>query len=111
MDTLIADLEAATEGSRELDARIENRLNGGSARDLEYVLSDIERTSRPPAFTSSLDAAMTLVPEGWYMRKLAEFPDGWACKLLCGAKNVSGATVTNTPALALVIACMRARTA
>ncbi len=52
-DDLIARLEAATEGSRELDRLIHNsrKLSAG-----------INITAEP--YTTSLDAALTLVPEG-----------------------------------------------
>lgn len=63
---LLAALEAATEPSRELDAEIakalgwipESRLNDPDW----WVRQDGVRLSLP-CFTSSLDAAMTLVPE------------------------------------------------
>lgn len=53
MEEVIEALEKATKGSRELDAAIARVLG----------LSDPERVS-PQAYTLSLDAAMTLVPEG-----------------------------------------------
>jgi hypothetical protein len=93
MDDLIKQLEAAKGGSRELDGRIAWafgwRFNGGvEPEDEDFALwpeiaghwhkpgdrfadicSDddpaIERWDDPPHYTTSLDAALTLVPEDW----------------------------------------------
>lgn len=91
LDALIAKLEGASEGSRELDGLIWQALNP----DLLFMVDsgDVRPPKRParyepfgsldiaswtpelrryaadamgaPKLTSSLDAAMTLVPEGW----------------------------------------------
>lgn len=58
-------LAKATGPDRALDATIENFLASGSAADLAHILQDIETTTKPPPYTASLDAAVTLVPEGW----------------------------------------------
>lgn len=86
--TLIARLEAATEGSRELDAEVHTAVNDGWIRHPKcpsgIVISDagseaanraraetpyIFSNRRPaPHYTTSLDAALTLVPEGMWWR-------------------------------------------
>ena len=58
MTDLIERLEAATEGSRELDAEIDERIwrakwGRGKPKDISVLY-----------YTTSIDAALTLVPEG-----------------------------------------------
>ena len=66
LSALLANLEAATGPSRELDAKIA-RAVGWRERDgmlhREWI-SPAHRVAELPFFTKSLDAAMTLVPEG-----------------------------------------------
>ena len=82
-DELIARLEAAPEGSRELDAAVyaavskeptaEDKI-AAMRKELGREPGDIIKSiikdsddfahARPPSFTTSLDAALTLVPEG-----------------------------------------------
>ena len=72
---LIADLEDATEGSRDLDARI--AIESGWIFMAAWVLKaeywmapdEIEH-SEPPQYTTSLDAADALGPEGWDIAQL-----------------------------------------
>ena len=84
LDELIARLEAATEGSRELDAEIwrvadppackiaDYQSRAFTGRDwteeekAEAVAARMKRLA--PHFTTSLDAALTLVPEGCAFR-------------------------------------------
>lgn len=37
--------------------------------------------SLPPAFTGSIDAAMTLMPEGWWLQSLGHCIGGWRCRV------------------------------
>lgn len=66
MTDLIARLEAAEAGSRELDCRVvawsEGVIDGEhwSDADLEYALTDPDRTCNPPRYSTSLDAALAL---------------------------------------------------
>ena len=60
IDALIADLEAATGPRRELDARIRVATGHPAHRDVASCLCC--RCS--PYYTASIDAALTLVPEG-----------------------------------------------
>lgn len=66
---------------------------------------------RAPFYTSSLDAAMTLVPEGWdYCLSVGAGEP--ACAAMSPAGQVSDVSVTAaTPALALTAASLRARAA
>lgn len=88
--TLIERLEKATGASRELDVEIGRAyvaLHGyPTDRDLYAPWEDkgFNRNSKwcwqgyndLPFFTSSLDAAMTLVPEGWFITA-SRHSDGW----------------------------------
>jgi hypothetical protein len=132
LDDLIARLEAAPKSSRELDARIENLLAGGSEKDLAYILGDIERITRPPHYTTSLDAALTLVPEGalWeldHKLNLGPAEDGYATpagepktiyRAGCGVQLPNEKMSSwfrhqhfTEPALAVCIVALRARAA
>ena len=73
--SLLKRLEAATEGSRELDAEIcavtlgcESPTEGmkyynPEPEAVDWVGYDLRVIAKP--FTTSIDAALTLVPEGW----------------------------------------------
>ena len=54
LETLIARLEAATEGSRELDGEIYSAMSGKATG-----------LNNADDYTTSIDAALTLVPEGY----------------------------------------------
>ena len=88
---LIERLESATEGSRELDIAIADAL-------------DVERRY----FTRSLDAALSLVPEGWSVWGM-DYLQGkygwWVGK--SGPVNVQGRHIDIK--MALCIAALRAR--
>lgn len=60
-----------------------------------------------PAYTASLDAAMTLVPEG-YDWAVFRTNGGLTVHAWCGSREDVFAA---TPALALTAACLRARAA
>ncbi len=64
---LIAELQAATEGSRELDADVHNLIFGrrsDRASPIPHIGSDPEILT----YTTSLDAAVSLIPEGYGFR-------------------------------------------
>jgi hypothetical protein len=91
-EDLITRLEAASEGSGRLD---------------EHIWFEIHPHSQPdkyPAYTTSLDAAATLVPE---------VVAGWAVGIDHGrpVASVGSLRIANgeTLALALCIACLKAR--
>lgn len=129
MKDLIAKLEDATEGSRELDAEIsaaignvvepcgandwavlygtkivegsEGRLEDEDWRELEH-------------YTTSLDAALTLVPEGylWQIKQAVQCCAlVWALEVDYDDHPVPTGYSTTHPALALTIAALKARSA
>lgn len=102
MDDLIARLEAAPEGSRELD------------QDIFFAVHDQDREAYravgPPGvlpYTTSLDAALTLVPEGcqWGLEVWGE-NGGNAAWVMPPHGHPS--RYAATPALAICIAALKA---
>ena len=97
LPSLIATLEAATEGSAELDRAICRAISGDETQWHKY--------------TRSLDAAMTLVPEGWF----ALIDTRGRADVRYAPIDQSGyrreVADAATPALALCIAALRARLA
>ena len=72
LSKLFAELEAATEGSRELDYAIANKIGwrfNGEHEFKEYGVfwrdATTDEWKQLPWWTTSLDAALTLVPEGY----------------------------------------------
>lgn len=104
MKELIERIEGAEGPSRELDAEIIKLVSRG-VLDGEYWTL--------PAYTASLDAAMTLVPEGWnvgiFLRHawLRQNAQVWHRGIEASTKHGNAAT----PALALAAAALKARTA
>ena len=106
MKDLIAELEAAPEGSEVLDVAICKAIcHYGPDDPLWHVLP----------YSRSLDAALTLVPEGWNFEGSFTDPDndyvieGWNGKFAPGGIDVQGSA--HTAVLALCIAALRARQA
>ena len=113
MDDLLKRLEEATEGSRELDAEIGETLGIEPAWYGPYGYYDAAKDAprEHEHYTTSLDAALTLVPEGWdwaivsddqasvYRRK----------KSSGGYEEIFDSPVeAATPALALCVASLKA---
>lgn len=132
---LIARLEKAEVGDREIDIEIDRlirphlyegkvtpgvELPEGFGRDALSLAMH-----QAPHYTTSIDAALTLVPEGWHVDYLATGDKGasptnpthWCrCIVAPALGNDAGwkagamkADRAETPALALVIAALRAR--
>jgi hypothetical protein len=92
----------------------------GEDRDLDYAIAAAVGWPDSPImhqnarrYTASLDAAVTLVPNGWYVYSVADFaPDvpGWRCGL---RRDNDGALVwsndAHTEAHARAAAALRAR--
>jgi len=103
MKDLIAKLEAATEGSRELDDAI-NRATGD--KHLSYD---------PPHYTTSIDAALTLVPKEfrWWSLSNKDNEDEFFIITLrepyAGGRYRHCAGAHLTVALALCIVALKAR--
>ena len=134
LSALLANLEAATGPSRELDAAIAVAIfRAAPGMDLraEAAGEDCEAgtywlvgpswrsLTTSQRYSESLDAAMTLVPEGWHWT-LSHNGEGrpgehWYAASMCDAERVTKLAVEEqlalTPALALVIASIRARLA
>ena len=134
MSDLIERLEAATEGSRELDCRVWHAAAGKGQPlkeigpptykktrffcnpnpKVEWIGYDLLRIAEP--YTTSLDAALSIVPEGWAFAKLGlawamgwdtEPPNMLVCELGGPVEGEHG--IGHTPALALCIAALKAR--
>lgn len=121
-DQLIARLEEATEGSRETDAAIEVTKRALDARDAGLTpeqaaqwrhlgdgwVGDYHTKYMAPRYSTSIDAALTLVPEGSYLRTQSsrDRQTNWAWVEM--AKNESVA-ISKTLALAVVTAALKAR--
>ena len=112
---LIAELEAANKGSSEIDAKIEFFVNG-KGRVVVDEHGNANAIPTTPYYTGSLDAALTLVPEGYW----------WGAEIWAGSvgrKSLGRAYVytvgidgrlvrfrgfAETPALAVCIAALKA---
>jgi hypothetical protein len=108
-DDLIAKLEAATEGSRDLDYAIAEYLGREAVREKQGTFA-------PWKYTTCIDAALTLVPERgdlgltWRFileRKPLHSGPGWICEVREHAKE-GGYAVAHTAPLAICIAALKA---
>lgn len=99
--------EAATGPDRELDIRIGWEMDGEgySDADVQYVVKNRHAAGVTP-YTASIDAALSLVPEGW--RWIAD-GDGNATCLPCHQPGIPVEHIhAATPALAICAAALRA---
>ena len=69
----------------------------------------------PKRYSRSLDAAMTLVPEGWLVKHLSQldFDEGWQCQMMrpigySGPSSIIMADYCRSAAFALTAAALRA---
>ena len=114
MDKLIAELEAAAAGSRKLDKAIYVALGLPitNHRNLDPQMIEIHLESVAPRYTTSLDAAVSWVPEEccW---EISVDPD-WEGKIPPSAvvcpigESPQRRILASTPALALCVAALRA---
>jgi len=111
---LISRLEQAEAGSRELDAFIFRTLAGNPTDHCYELNGKYLIDANVPNVTTSIDAAMSLVPEGWKLRQMhfnGPCADDRKWHLnLHGGKVGEDCFVGRgaTPALALVIASLKA---
>lgn len=110
---LAARCEAATGADRELDIRIGWELDGEgySDADVQYVVENKHAAAVTP-YTASLDAAMTLVPEGRYWSVCNESQLAGKAEAEVGHHEKHGMALVAwcaTPALALCAAALSAR--
>ena len=98
MSDIIEILEAADVGSREIDTRIDLIINGQRFDD-DFV----------PPYTTSIDAALTLVPDGgdWQMPFHEYNNKLFRCEIY-GKGYVYVYGIAPTPALAICISAMKA---
>ena len=125
-DELIAALEKATGPSRELDAELhaarfpELRSAPWVSRGGVWVDTSSEDPNMafPAQYTASIDAALSLVPEGWrwsldWTQRLP-YQDCGRADLYAPGNGIKPADVGDvyaaTPAIALCIAALKART-
>lgn len=107
MHTLITELERATEGNRELDCAIYLARGGRLGRELRntdgsYIAT--EGDEAVPHYTTSMDSAETVVPEGSeYGVGRYRNGRGWAWVSAHGKRPAYEAA---TPVLALTIAAL-----
>ena len=122
---LIARLEQATEGSRELDAVTEVEKRACEARDTGLTpdqaaqwrhlgdgwVGDYHTKYMAPHYTTSIDAALTLVDtDRFWARIVIDREFGAATLFEHGEQHIGGATAeAATAALALCIAALKAR--
>lgn len=119
MDDLIARLEAASEGSRELDGDIAEALAlhppdaprmWGVVGNASFAI-DGGRSWDAPRYTASLDAALTLIQNGLFI-SLHRHSDGWYCIVRPHSQSAVEFQGCQKPAaLALCIAALKARQA
>ena len=114
MEDLIRQIEEATGPDRGLDAEIALaigwRLDQSEPRDRWWEPDRSHYLDEPPEFTASLDAALTLVPEGIAIWRIGNNDDQWEGEgpflARCGGPRF---TFAATPALALCAAALKAR--
>lgn len=135
---LIERLERAEWPSRELDAEIDaflgwaplaNPTSAGGLIDMMVSPSGETVRRTVPHYTASIDAALTLVPEGWRIAGFVEYGNGmkWKGRIYCAlvpsdlshlprtyAAHSAAAVRCDhaaTPAIALCIAALKAKEA
>jgi len=110
ISSVIQKLEQATEGSWELDCEIYEIFHGPEG--------DEPWPGCPAHYTTSVDAALTLVPEGWRVEDLSQgrqrslwYVNLWPISKKNWDDNEKQAYSEDrpSPALALCIAALRAR--
>ena len=129
MDDLIVKLEHATEGSRELDACVWVAVNGkgqpmkevgppsykmprffcNPSPDIDWIGYDLLEIA--PKYTTSLDAAHSLVPEEWGWTINHDAIAAVYAPEIEGDDDLAdwGGAPNGTPAIALCIAVLKAR--
>ena len=98
-------IEAATGPDRVIDRDITHVMwelwNGNDPHDWSG--------KRPPAFSASIDAAMTLVPENGFPLLNKVKADEWHAHIGTGSKRINSSSKGKAGALALTAAALRAR--
>src|SRR5690606_489525 len=114
--TLIERIEAATRPDRELDAEIAVAKGWRKLPEANWFtppnLTVLHHKSDLPDFTASIDAALTLVPEGWFTFFVAQdrHSGSWVWHLW-GGYGVTRRSRSPEAALAICAAALKAREA
>lgn len=124
---LAARVEGMSNSDREVDAEVAAALRTGTEHRWAYNFPEWEGRSEgrvyletggpsfpAPAFTASIDAAITLVPKGWHVGMLTECDedDSPSCCLTQNAEPCQDAVGRGADmAMSLVAAALRARAA
>lgn len=117
--TLIEQLEAATEPSRELDAEISITIGEMTPKQVQEWREHIDilhfpevDVQEPEYWTSSIDAAMTLLPEGWVWAMANNFhAPGYVVGLHRKTPFAAAEGESGVPAIAICIAALKAKEA
>ena len=115
-ESLVARLEQAEKGSRELDVAIwhlvETKFQRSEIMVGWSVVPNGTRTVKDdvfaPSYTKSVDAAMTLIPEEWHVSHLWWDTERASANLTLKV-SVYESGNAKTPALALTAASLKAR--
>ena len=110
MNKLISQLNTATKESRGLDIKMWEWINNELVKYGSGNVNPILLT-KVPHYTTSIDAALTLVPEGWSLYHLDTFGGGGYCEVTPSDGDESDCIngQASTPALALCIAALKAK--
>lgn len=117
MSGLIERLGKASEGSDALDREIAAACKIEWSPDEDGNFGGYNILPRRCWFTRSLDAALTLVPEGWAVHRIDQYHDrhspawGWGARLRCHVKPDVGIEIGESRAsmeLAICIAALKA---
>lgn len=125
IEELIAKLESATGPDRDLDFEIAYAIDWRVSDDLNFrqyadTYKKLARKDNYPAYTESIDCALTLVPEGWTVANIGQRDSGaWWAELRRGSQTsydkveLSGIGINDKLplAIAICIASLKARLA
>jgi len=99
--------EQAAGPDRELDCHIHAPIEGRNIKPERWIETVKVYGHMVPRYTASLDAAVTLVPEGWAWGKF--FGGSAECVSISGPAILFERGLNDKPALAICAAALRAR--
>jgi hypothetical protein len=108
-------LEAAQEGSREMDLAIWRAVGEGAPDRVQWDIENYYLRGIAPHYTTSLDAALQLVPEEVYRRLFIETSHPAKAGFIETHDEIKGPSglyfEAATPALAVCVAALKAKNA